>query len=97
MRELTRMELAGVKRIAANTKSLRNKVEKLNAKIAELENTRESFVEEIKMWEAPIMEKYGYSVDEILSGDYLAETEETEEIPAELPEGYDTDVNEMYN
>jgi hypothetical protein len=28
-------------------------------------------LEEIRMWEAPIMEKYGYSVDEILDGTYL--------------------------
>ena len=70
-RELTRMELAAVKRIAANTKSLRTKVEKLNAKIAELETMRNTYLSEIKVWESPIVEKYGYSVDEILDGTYL--------------------------
>ena len=36
------------------------------------------------MWEAPIMEKYGYSVDEILDGSYLlAEGEVVPEITVE--------------
>lgn len=74
MKKLTRFETAACKRIAANTKTLRNKVEKLNAKIAELTSTRDAHLEEIKMWEAPIVEKYGYSVDEILDGTYLLPT-----------------------
>lgn len=80
-RELTRMELAAVKRIAANTKSLRTKVEKLNVKIAELETMRNTYLSEIKVWESPIVEKYGYSVDEILDGTYLIPTCNEEEIP----------------
>ena len=71
MKELTRFEMAAVKRVAANTKSLRTKVEKLNAKIAELETMRNTYLSEIKVWESPIVEKYGYSVDEILDGTYL--------------------------
>lgn len=70
-KELTRFEIAACKRVAANTKSLRTKVEKLNAKIAELETMRDTYVSEIKMWESPIIEKYGYTVDEILDGTYL--------------------------
>lgn len=70
-KELTRFEMAAVKRVAANTKSLSTKVEKLNAKIAELETMRDTYISEIKMWESPIVEKYGYSVDEILDGTYL--------------------------
>ena len=80
-KELTRFELAACKRVAANTKTLRNKVEKLNAKIAELSETKATYLNEIAMWESPIVDKYGYSVDEILDGTYLIPTcnEEVEE------------------
>ena len=71
MKELTRMELAACKRVAANTKSLKTKLKKLTDKINELQNQQVAYLEEIRMWEAPIMEKYGYSVDEILDGTYL--------------------------
>lgn len=71
MKELTRFEMAAVKRVAANTKSLRTKVEKLNAKIAELNTMKATYLNEIAMWESPIVDKYGYSVDEILDGTYL--------------------------
>lgn len=74
MKELTRMELAACKRVAANTKSLKTKLTKLTAKIEELKNQQVAYLEEIRMWEAPIMEKYGYSVDEILDGTYLIPT-----------------------
>lgn len=74
MKELTRFEMAAVKRVAANTKSLRTKVEKLNAKIAELTTMKTTYLNEIAMWESPIVDKYGYSVDEILDGTYLIPT-----------------------
>lgn len=74
MKELTRFELAAVKRVAANTKSLRTKVEKLNAKIAELNETKATYLNEIAMWESPIVDKYGYTVDQILDGTYLLST-----------------------
>lgn len=73
-KELTRMELAACKRVAANTKSLKTKLKKLTDKINELQNQQVAYLEEIRMWEAPIMEKYGYSVDEILDGTYLIPT-----------------------
>ena len=90
MKELTRFEVAAVKRIAANTKSLRNKVEKLNAKIAELNTMKTTYLNEIAMWESPIVDKYGYTVDQILDGTYL--------IPVcneELPES--VSINEELN
>ena len=74
MKELTRMELAAVKRVAANTKSLKSKVLKLNEKIAELTAQRDAYLNEIDMWEAPIITKYGYLVDDIISGVYLQVT-----------------------
>ena len=82
-KELTRMELAACKRVAANTKSLKTKLAKLTAKIEELKNQQVAYLEEIRMWEAPIMEKYGYSVDEILDGTYLIPTC-NEELPKSL-------------
>ena len=82
-RELTRMELAACKRVAANTKSLKTKLAKLTAKIEELTNQQVAYLEEIRMWEAPIMEKYGYSVDEILDGTYLIPTCD-EELPESI-------------
>lgn len=84
MKELTKFELAAVKRIAANTKSLRTKVEKLNAKIAELSETKATYLNEIAMWESPIVEKYGYTVEQILDGSYLlAEGEVVPELTVE--------------
>ena len=71
MRKLTRFEIAACKRIAANTKTLRGKVEKLNAKIAELNTMKSNYLNEIAMWESPIVDKYGYTVEQILDGSYL--------------------------
>lgn len=82
MKELTRFEIAACKRVAANTKSLRTKVEKLNAKIAELTKMRSTYINEIAMWESPIIDKYGYSVEEILDGTYLIPVCTEEETPA---------------
>ena len=106
MKELTRMELAAVKRVAANTKSLRGKVEKLNAKIAELQTMKATYLNEIAMWESPITAKYGYSVEEILDGTYLlpvdceaCNTSEvydfTEECNTEWSETVEVDVNTL--
>lgn len=74
MKELTKFEMAAVKRVAANTKSLRTKVEKINAKIAELQTMKATYLNEIAMWEAPITAKYGYTVEDILDGTYLIPT-----------------------
>lgn len=97
MKELTKFELAAVKRIAANTKSLRTKVEKLNAKIAELSETKATYLNEIAMWESPIVEKYGYTVEQILDGTYLIPTC-TEELPESLAieEELDVEAFESY-
>lgn len=86
MKELTRFEIAAVKRIAANTKTLRGKVEKLNAKIAELNTMKATYLNEIAMWESPIVDKYGYTVDQILDGSYLIPTCNEEEIPVTTEE-----------
>lgn len=97
MKELTRMELAACKRVAANTKSLKTKLKKLTDKINELQNQQVAYLEEIRMWEAPIMEKYGYSVDEILDGTYLIPTC-NEELPesVSIEEELDVEAFESY-
>lgn len=97
MKELTRFEMAAVKRVAANTKSLRTKVEKLNAKIAELTTMKTTYLNEIAMWESPIVDKYGYSVDEILDGTYLVPVC-NEELPESvaIEEELDVEAFESY-
>jgi hypothetical protein len=95
MKELTRFEIAAVKRIAANTKTLRGKVEKLNAKIAELNTMKETYLNEIAMWESPIVDKYGYTVDQILDGSYLIPSCD-EELPESISIEEELDV-EAFN
>ena len=96
-KELTRFEMAAVKRVAANTKSLRTKVEKLNAKIAELNTMKTTYLNEIAMWESPIVDKYGYTVDQILDGSYLIPTC-NEELPESIAieEELNTEAFESY-
>ena len=95
-KELTRMELAACKRVAANTKSLKTKLKKLTDKINELQNQQVAYLEEIRMWEAPIMEKYGYSVDEILDGTYLIPVC-NDELPESVAIEEELDVEELEN
>lgn len=97
MKELTRFEMAACKRVAANTKTLRGKVEKLNAKIAELNTMKSNYLNEIAMWESPIVDKYGYTVEQILDGSYLlAEGEVVPEITVEdITETVEVNINEL--
>jgi len=90
-KELTRFEIAACKRVAANTKNLRTKVERLNAKINELTSMRDTYLSEIKMWEAPIVEKYGYTVDHILDGSYL--NTPVEEVAEDIVETMNEETN----
>ena len=90
-KELTRFEIAACKRVAANTKSLRTKVEKLNAKIAELNTMKTTYLNEIAMWESPIVEKYGYTVDQILDGSYL--NAPVEEVAEDIVETMNAETN----
>lgn len=96
MKELTRFEIAACKRVAANTKSLRTKVEKLNAKIAELTTMKTTYLNEIAMWESPIVEKYGYTVEQILDGSYLISEETMPEITVEdITETVEVNIDEL--
>lgn len=79
---LSRFEIASIKRTAQNVKSLRKKVSKLNEKINALVEERERIKSEIDMWESPIISKYGYSSEQILSGEADKIAMETENMPA---------------
>lgn len=99
MKELTRNELAAIKRVAATTKSLKTKKAKLYAKIAELDKLITDLNKEILTWEAPIIAMTGYTSDEILDGSWKKDVEENEVLPdddmvAEVP---DFVVNDIIN
>lgn len=81
MKELSRFELAIVKRTAQNTKSLRTKRDKLVAKIAEARLKLDEINEAIEGFEAPIKTMTGgFTSEEILSG-AMAVAAATEEAP----------------
>lgn len=67
--ELNRYELAAVKRTAQNVKMLRNKLEKVTEKYNQIASEKAGLEEEIENWETPIRKKYGFSSEEILSGE----------------------------
>lgn len=97
--ELSRYELAAVKRTAQNVKMLRNKLAKVTEKWEKIDAERKALIEEIENWETPILKKYGFTSEEILSGeadrriveagqpqsDYTMQDNE----PHEVPETYD--------
>lgn len=94
MKELTRFEMAVIKRTAANTKSLRTKRDKLNAKITACQVELESINTMIEKFEQPIKEMTGgYTSEEVLNGIPemqeeqtvmdVEETKEFEETPVE--------------
>lgn len=82
MKELSRFEMAIVKRTAQNTKSLRTKRDKLVAKIAEAQLKLDEINETIEGFEAPIKTMTGgFTSEEILNG-AMAVAAATEEAPA---------------
>lgn len=67
--ELSRYELAAVKRTAQIIKPKRAKLSKLFAKKKEIDAQIDDLQKEIDLWEAPIITKHGYSSEQILSGE----------------------------
>ena len=67
--ELSRYEMAAVKKTAQIIKPKRAKMAKLIAKRDALDNEINALQNEIDLWEAPIITKHGYSSEQILSGD----------------------------
>lgn len=84
MRDLTRNELAAVKRVAATTKSLRTKRDKLYTKVNELKKLIADLDAEILAWESPIIAMTGFTSDKVLDGTW--KREDVEEVAAEFPE-----------
>lgn len=67
--ELSRYELAAIKKTAQIIKPKRVKLSKLFAKRKEIDEQINDLQKEIDLWEAPIITKHGYSSEQILSGE----------------------------
>ncbi len=81
MKELSRFELAIIKRTAQNTKSLRTKRDKLVEKIEKAQEELGVINEAIEGFEAPIKTMTGgFTSEEVLAG-IMAVAEATEEAP----------------
>ena len=81
MKELSRFELAIIKRTAQNTKSLRTKRDKLVEKIEKAQEELNVINEAIEGFEAPIKTMTGgFTSEEVLAG-IMAVAEATEEAP----------------
>lgn len=73
MKELSRTELATVKRTAANVKTFRTKKAKLEAQRAKIETELESINKSIDLFEQPIIEVTGgYTSEQVLNGEMEA-------------------------
>lgn len=84
--ELSRYELAAVKKTAQIIKPKRAKMAKLIAKRDAIDNEVSALQSEIDLWEAPIITKHGYSSEQILSGeadDIASQTENMSGVPVE--------------
>ena len=92
--ELSRYELAAVKRTAQIIKPKRAKMAKLIAKRNDLDNEINALQNEIDLWEAPIITKHGYSSEQILSGEADKIASQTENMP-EVPIGTIYDLEQI--
>lgn len=81
MKELSRFEMAIVKRTAQNTKSLRTKRDKLVAKIEKAQAELNVINEAIEGFEAPIKAMTGGFTSEEVLGGAMAVAAATEEAP----------------
>lgn len=84
--ELSRYELAAVKKTAQIIKPKRAKMAKLIAKRDAIDNEVSALQSEIDLWEAPIITKHGYSSEQILSGEadeIASQTENMSGVPVE--------------
>ena len=73
MKELSRTELATVKRTAANVKTFRTKKAKLEAQRVKIEAELESINKSIDLFEQPIIEVTGgYTSEQVLNGEMEA-------------------------
>jgi gas vesicle protein len=97
-KELSRMELAIVKRTAQNTKKLRERRDKITAKIEELNLELNTIGDTIHQFEAPIITMTGgFTSEEVLNGtmDATIEAFENEESVKNEVENTQENVNEV--
>lgn len=84
MKELTRTQMAVVKRTAQNVKGLRTKLAKINEKVEALEAEAMSIGNTIEQFEAPIRTMTGgFSSEEVLNGTMDAISAQIEEMSKE--------------
>lgn len=84
--ELSRYELAAIKKTVQIIKPKRAKMAKLIAKRDAIDSEVSALQSEIDLWEAPIITKHGYSSEQILSGEadeIASQTENMSEVPVE--------------
>ena len=81
--EISRFEKAAIKRTAQNTKALRAKRDKLQAKAEALINEIEMLQSQIEAFDAPWKQKYNMSVEEIIASWDAPQEENVESAPAE--------------
>lgn len=81
--EISRFEKAAIKRTAQNTKALRAKRDKLQAKAEALINEIELLQNQIEAFDAPWKQKYNMSVEEIIASWDNETPAETSAEPAE--------------
>lgn len=85
MKELSRFELAAIKRTAQNVKSMLKKRDKLEEKQAEITQELNDINNMIDMWEEPIKKMTGgFTSEQVLNGE-MEESQEllSEETPSE--------------
>jgi len=86
MKELSRTELATVKRTAANVKTFRAKKAKLEAQKAKIDAELESVNRSIDLFEQPIIEVTGgFTSEQVLNGEMEFAMSQSVESPAEAP------------
>lgn len=98
MKELSRNEMAAVKRINSTTKKLYDKYLKLQAKIAELQVECRHINNEIELWEAPIRKMTGgFTSSEVLDGSWLLPVDNVEDLEALFGEMPEVEVADLAN
>lgn len=93
MVELNKFELASVKRTYNNTKRLYAKRDKLQDVIEAKKAELQVILDEIEMWESPIVKKYGMTPEQILTPTEVLDPE-FEKVFEDTPETpmYEEDV-----
>lgn len=91
MVELNKFELASVKRTYNNTKRLYAKRDKLQEAIEAKKAELQVIIDEIEIWESPIVKKYGMTPEQILNPVEVQEV--TFEEPVVCPNCGNTECN----